>query len=107
MTKPATFTVNLTSFTRPFDVSTAYTLNVPLKNPVVFPEEGAFVVVEWIITDDVRVQDTILPYIWLTRPETPSSSWNQWPVGTAWKRSNDGRSEDRTHAYCIGMEILE
>ncbi len=80
---------------------------IPLKNPVVFPEEGAFVVVEWIITDDVRVQDTILPYIWLTRPETPSSSWNQWPVGTAWKRSNDGRSEDRTHAYCIGMEILE
>ena len=80
---------------------------IPLKNPVVFPEEGAFVVVEWIITDDVRVQDTILPYIWLTRPETPSSSWNQWPVGTAWKRSNDGRSEDRTRAYCIGLEILE
>lgn len=80
---------------------------IPLKNPVVFPEEGAFVVVEWIITDDVRVQDTILPYIWLTRAETPSSSWNQWPVGTAWKRNNDGRSEDRTHAYCIGLEILE
>ena len=80
---------------------------IPLKNPVVFPEEGAFVVVEWIITDDVRVQDTILPYIWQTRPEMPSSSWNQWPVGTAWKRSNDGRSEDRTRAYCIGLEILE
>ena len=50
---------------------------VPLKNPVVFPEEGAFVMVEWIITDDVRVQDTIISSIWLTRPETTSSSWYQ------------------------------
>lgn len=90
-----------------FSLSMHKTHRIPLKDPVVFPEEGAFVVVEWIVTDDVRVQDTVIPGIWLTRPETPLTSWNQWPVGTAWKRSNNGRSEDRAHAYCIGLEILE
>ena len=36
---------------------------VSLPEPEVFPEGGLFVVVEWIVTDDVRVQDSVSPSV--------------------------------------------
>lgn len=90
-----------------FSLSIHKTHKVPLKNPVPFPEEGVFVVVEWIITEDVRKQDMVLPSIWLTRPQESSSFWMQSSPGSAWRKMGDGNQASGVNTCCFGLEILE
>lgn len=80
---------------------------VSLPEPAVFPEEGLFVVVEWIVTDDVKVQDFVTPSIWRTRTDEGSSSWYKWPVGTPWKRLEKSQFDDSEKVFCISLELLE
>lgn len=80
---------------------------IPLPQPAVFPEEGLFVVVEWIVTDDIRVQDSVLPTIWCTRAAEGSSSWVKWPVGTGWRRNEMGTFDEFEKSFCIGLDLLE
>jgi hypothetical protein len=80
---------------------------VSLPNPEVFPEEGLFVVVEWIVTDDVRVQDMVSPSIWTVPAEDGSSSWVKWPLGTAWRRNIKGAYDSYEKAFCIGLDLMQ
>ena len=80
---------------------------IPLPHPAVFPEEGLFVVVEWIVTDYVREQDSVSPSIWRTRAENGSSSWIKWPVGTDWRPYVKGAYDDYEKSFCIGLDLLQ
>lgn len=80
---------------------------ISLPQPSVFPEEGLFVAVEWIVTDNIRVQDSVLPTIWCTRAEKGSSSWVRWPVGTDWRHNETGPFDEYEKSFCIGLELLE
>ena len=80
---------------------------VPLPQPAVFPEEGLFVVVEWIVTDDIRVQDSVSPTIWCTRAENGSSSWVKWPVGTDWRPRGTGPYDEYEKSFCISLDLLQ
>lgn len=80
---------------------------VSLPQPAVFPEEGLFVVVEWIVTDDVRVQDSVSPAIWCTRAENGSTSWIRWPVGTDWRPKAKGPYDDYDKSFCISLDLLQ
>ena len=80
---------------------------VSLPQPAVFPEEGLFAVVEWIVTDDVRVQDSVSPAIWCTRAENGSTSWIRWPVGTDWKPKAKGPYDDYDKSFCISLDLLQ
>lgn len=79
---------------------------VSLPEPAVFPESGLFVVVEWIVTEDVRVQDSVSPSIWCTRAVVNQSSWMKWPVGTPWRRKVKDSYDNFEKSFCIGLEIL-
>jgi hypothetical protein len=79
---------------------------VSLPQPAVFPEEGLFVVVEWIVTDDVRVQDFVTPSIWCTRVENGSTSWIKWPVGTDWRPYEMGPYDEFEKSFCISLDLL-
>lgn len=79
---------------------------VSLPEPTVYPESGVFVVVEWIVTEDVRVQDSVSPSIWCTRGVDNQSSWVKWPVGTPWRRMDKGPYDDFEKSFCIGLEIM-
>ena len=79
---------------------------VPLPQPAVFPEEGLFAVVEWIVTDDIRVQDSVSPTIWCTRAENGSSSWIKWPVGTDWRHREMGPYDEFEKSFCISLDLL-
>lgn len=70
---------------------------VALPAPVAFPEEGVFVVVEWIVTADVREQDSVCPTLW--RCEGGATSWLQWPLGGPWEPVAAPRS------FCLGLEV--
>ncbi len=80
---------------------------VPLPQPAVFPEGGLFAVVEWIVTDDVRLQDSVSPAIWCTRAENGSTSWIKWPVGTDWKPKAKGPYDDYDKSFCISLDLLQ
>lgn len=79
---------------------------VALPEPAVFPESGLFVVVEWIVTDDVRVQDLVSPSVWCTRAVENGSSWVKWPIGTPWKKRGKAPYDDFEKSFCIGLEIM-
>ena len=79
---------------------------VTLPEPAVYPESGVFAVVEWIVTEDVRVQDSVSPSIWCTRAVDGQSSWMKWPVGTPWRKTAKGPYDDFEKSFCIGLEIL-
>lgn len=80
---------------------------VPLPQPAVFPEGGLFVVVEWIVTDDIRVQDSVSPDIWCTRAENGSSSWVKWPVGTEWRPREKSPFDKYEKSFCISLDLLQ
>ena len=80
---------------------------VPLSQPAVFPEDGLFVVVEWIVTDDIRVQDSVSPDIWCTRAENGSSSWVKWPVGTEWRPREKSPFDKYEKSFCISLDLLQ
>ena len=80
---------------------------VPLSQPAVFPEDGLFVVVEWIVTDDIRVQDSVSPDIWCTRAENGSSSWVKWPVGTEWRPREKSPFDEYEKTFCISLDLLQ
>jgi hypothetical protein len=79
---------------------------VSLPQPAVFPEEGLFVVVEWIVTDDVRVQDSVTPSIWCTRAENGPTSWIKWPIGTEWRPYEMGPYDEYEKSFCISLDLL-
>lgn len=78
---------------------------VTLPEPVVFPEDGVFVVVEWIVTDDVKPQDMVIPSIWRAQAGDGSTSWIKWPVGTPWKRVEKTPYDKGDKVFCISMEM--
>ena len=80
---------------------------VSLPQPAVFPEEGLFAVVEWIVTDDIRVQDSVSPALWCTRAENGSTSWIKWPVGTDWRPKSKGQYDDYDKSFCISLDLLQ
>lgn len=79
---------------------------VTLPEPAVYPESGVFAVVEWIVTEDVRAQDSVSPSIWCTRAVDSQSSWMKWPVGTPWRKIAKGLYDDFEKSFCIGLEIM-
>lgn len=79
---------------------------VALPGPELFPESGVFVVIEWIVTEDVRVQDSVSPSIWCTRAVDNQSSWMKWPVGTPWRRKAKDSYDNSGKSFCIGLEIM-
>lgn len=78
-------------------------VDVPLETPQVFPEDGLFVVVEWIVTDEVGKHDYVTPGIWCTQSQEIETSWDKWPVGTSWKHVNEGKSPQNSKTFCIGL----
>ena len=80
---------------------------VSLPEPEVFPEGGLFVVVEWIVTDDVRVQDSVSPSVWTVPSENSSSSWVKWPLGTAWRKNVKGPYDRYEKSFCIGLDLMQ
>ena len=78
---------------------------VSLPEPVVFPETGEFVVVEWIVTDDVRPQDMVIPSSWRVQAGDGSTSWIKWPVGTPWKRVEKTPYDKGDKVFCISLEM--
>lgn len=87
------------------NVHKVHTVALPQAPP--FPSEGVFVVLEWIVTDDIREQDTVSPSIWRAPSNTKGTSWIKWPVGTPWKRTNSNDSSREESVYCIGLEVVE
>lgn len=88
-------------------LSTHRVHKIELPHPILFPAEGVFVVVEWIVTNEVREQDMVSPSIWRTQSDVSGTSWRKWPPGTPWKQlSSDGVTAP-SKAYCIGLELLE
>lgn len=90
-----------------FNLNLRNKCRVSLPQPAVFPEEGLFAVVEWIVTDDVRVQDDVSPSIWCTRAENGSTSWIRWPVGTDWKPKPKGLYDEYDKSFCISLDLLQ
>ena len=80
---------------------------IELPQPILFPAEGVFVVVEWIVTNEVREQDMVSPSIWRTQSDDSGTSWRKWPLGTPWKQLNSENAAAPSKAYCIGLELLE
>ena len=89
------------------NLKTHKTVNIPLENPLVFPEDGLFIVVEWIVTEDIGKHDSVTPGIWCTQSKDGSTSWDKWPAGTSWKQINLGKTEQNSRTFCIGLKILE
>lgn len=83
------------------------TVTVPLEFPIECPDEGVFVVIEWIVTDEVKEHDNVTPGIWCTEPSDIGTSWNRWPIGTPWKQINAGKGGNDARAFCIGVEIYK
>lgn len=90
-----------------FNLNLRKLCKVSLPNPEVFPEEGLFVVVEWIVTDDVRVQDMVSPSIWTVPAVDGSSSWVKWPLGTAWRKNVKGPYDSYVKSFCIGLDLMQ
>jgi len=76
--------------------------SVDLPQPLLFPEEGVFAVVEWIVTEDVRIQDSVTPSLWSVASGDPASSWVKWPLGTPWRpRNAAGAAKPRAFAISL------
>lgn len=76
--------------------------SVDLPQPLLFPEEGVFAVVEWIVTEDVRIQDEVTPSLWSVASDNPASSWVKWPLGSAWRPLN-APGATRPRAFAISL----
>ena len=80
---------------------------VALPQALLFPSEGVFVVLEWIVTDDVRLQDMVSPSIWRAQSSAKGTSWIKWPLGTPWRRVNRNDSSGEEIVYCVGLRVIE
>lgn len=81
--------------------------SISLPQPLVFPEEGIFVVVEWIVTENVREQDSVSPSIWQTQAVNGTSSWIKWPLVSPWRKMDTYGQIGIAKAFGIGLEISE
>lgn len=79
---------------------------VPIEYPLPFPEDGVFVVLEWIVPGEVRIQDTVTPSIWCSKPNGKKDSWNKWPVGYDWKKTHNNQEGNSCYSYCISLEMF-
>ncbi|MBP5625282.1 MAG: hypothetical protein J6W98_00010 [Bacteroidales bacterium] len=85
-----------------FDLTVHRIYSVDLPQPLLFPEEGVFAAVEWIVTEDVRIQDSVTPSLWSVAAEDPASSWVKWPLGTPWRPLNaPGAATPRSFAISL------
>ena len=80
--------------------------SIPIKNPLPFPEDGIFVVIEWIVPGEVRIQDSVTPSIWCSEPNGKKDSWNKWPVGYDWKRTHNNQEGNTGYSYCISLDLI-
>ena len=78
---------------------------ITLPQPVLCPAEGVFAVVEWIVTDEVREQDSVVPKLWCTRAGDPSSAWIK-RVGKPWTPLNDTTTQTPRN-FCLDLELLK
>lgn len=80
---------------------------IALPQAPLFPSEGVFIVLEWIVTDDVRLQDMVSPSIWRARSSANGTSWIKWPLGMPWQKVNSNDPSREESVYCVGLEVIE
>lgn len=80
---------------------------IALPQAPLFPSEGVFIVLEWIVTDDVRLQDMVSPSIWRARSSANGTSWIKWPLGKPWQKVNSNDPSREESVYCVGLDVIE